>query len=96
MALSRIQEAVFRDLDLPPGDYSAFATQIENYFLPPGIAAIDEYGIPLQVGQKLVGTLANPADLDATLRSLRSLDLREVDLDPFERDVVADALRYLG
>jgi hypothetical protein len=95
MALSRIQEAVFLDLDLPPGDYSAFATQIENYFLPAGIAAIDEYGIPLQVGRKLMNFLNETAELDATLEALRELDLRDLELDAFERDLVLDALRYI-
>lgn len=95
MALSRIQEAVFLDLDLPTGDYSAFAQQIENYFLPAGIAALDEYGIPLQVGRKFVGLLEDPDDLDASLDALRTTDLAKIISNPFERELVVDALNYL-
>lgn len=95
MAVSRIQEVVFRDLDLPPGDYSAYAQQVENYFLPPGIAALDEYGIPLQIGRKLVSRLGDASELDASLKALRNLDLSQVDLTPFERELVLDALAYL-
>lgn len=95
MALSRIQEVILRDLDFPPGDYSAFAQQIENYFLPPGIAAMDEYGIPLQVGRKLLGLLGDVDDVDSGLNALRRLDLGKVELAPFERELVLDALKYL-
>lgn len=95
MAVSRIQEAVFRDLDLPPGDYSAFAQRIENYFLPAGIAAMDEYGLPLQVGRKLLSLLGDASDLDASLQALRQIDFDTVDLTRFERELVLDTLKYL-
>jgi hypothetical protein len=95
MAVSRIQEVVFGDLDLPSGDYSAYAQQVENYFLPPGISALDEYGIPLQVGRKLVSRLGDSSELDASLNALRGIDLSLVDLTPFERELVLDALSYL-
>lgn len=95
MAVSRIQEVVFRDVDLPPGDYSVYAQRVENYFLPPGIAAMDEYGIPLQVGRKLVGLLGDASELDASLSALRNLDLDKVELTPFEYELVMDALKYL-
>lgn len=95
MAVSRIQEVIFGDTDLPPGDYSAFARRVENYFLPPGISALDEYGIPLQVGWKLADVLGEVADLDESLAALRDLDVNALDLHPFEREMVLDALRYL-
>lgn len=95
MAVSRIQEIIFRDLDLPPGDYSAFAQQIENYFLPVGIASMDEYGIPLQVGRKLLPVIGDASDLDATLEAVRQIDLSAVELAPFEHELVLDTLRYL-
>lgn len=95
MAVSRIQHFVFLDSGLPPGDYSALAQRVENYFLPPGIAALDEYGIPLQVGRKLARHLGDATDLDPTLNLLRGLDIAGLELDAFEREMVADALRYL-
>jgi hypothetical protein len=95
MAVSRIQEFVYRDLDLPPGDYSAFAQQIENYFLPVGIAALDEYGIPLQIGKKIRSMLGNASNLDETLAMLRTVDFDQVELSAFERELVTDAMRYI-
>ena len=95
MALSRIQDVVFGDVDLPAGDYSAFVRDLENYFLPAGVAALDEYGIPLQVGRKLMGTLGGATNLDATLDALRRLDLNAVDLTPFERSLVENTRQYI-
>jgi hypothetical protein len=98
MALSRIQEAVFSELQLPPGDYSALATQCENYFLPHGIAALDEYGIPLQVGRRLIEPLGGAEAvqrLDEALARLRTLKLDSVPLTRFERDLVERARQQL-
>lgn len=95
MAVSRIQEVIFGDTDLPPGDYSAYARRVENYFLPPGISALDEYGIPLQVGWKLAEVLGEVENLDESLAALRALDVNGLELHPFEREMVLDALRYL-
>ncbi|HST63182.1 MAG TPA: hypothetical protein VLK84_31015, partial [Longimicrobium sp.] len=74
---------------------SAFANQIENYFLPAGIAALDEYGIPLQVGSKLRPLLGDSSELDLSLEALKNIDFASLELSPFEREVVADALKYL-
>jgi hypothetical protein len=100
MALSRIQQVVYAELGLPAGDYSVFAAQIENYFLPAGIAALDEYGIPLQVGRKLIPLLGDAADLDAALAGLRRLRPAQLSRETlgrtaFERSLVEDTLRHL-
>jgi hypothetical protein len=95
MALSRIQAVVYMDLDLPGGDYSSYAGQVENYFRAPGVAALDEYGIPLQIGKKLEGLLPDVSDLDGAIASLKAIDLRGVDLDTFEREMIADAIAFL-
>lgn len=91
MAISRVQEAVLGRLGLPRGDYSAFSTRVECFFQTPVVAALDEYGIPLQVAAKLKPHLASEGDLDSALFSLAKLDLRLVPLDEFEREIVEDS-----
>jgi hypothetical protein len=39
--------------------------------------------------------IARASELDASLKALRNLDLSQVDLTPFERELVLDALAYL-
>lgn len=95
MALDRIQRSVFGRMRLPPGDYSMFATQVENCFVPAGIAALEEYGIPLQVGQRLSAALGEPGTLDSALAALRTLRIERIPLAPFERALVDDARRFI-
>jgi hypothetical protein len=95
MAVDRIQRAVFQPLNLPCGDYAVFAASLENYFQPPGIAALDEYGVPLQLAQRLSSRLGKPASLDEALIALRELDIASVELTAFERDLLIDAKRFV-
>ncbi len=91
MAVSRIQKAVFDPLGLPYGDYSIFASQIECLFKNPVVAALDEYGIPLQLGERLTTLIKETADLDTALLRFRRLDIDNLNLDPFEKEVLSDA-----
>jgi hypothetical protein len=70
MVLSRIQEEVFTNLGLEAGDYSFFAREVENCFSPPGLAALEEYGIPLQISLKMSSQL--PPEDDTSLDSVLS------------------------
>ncbi len=95
MAISSIQRAVFGPLGLPYGDYSTFASQIECFFKNPVIAALDEYGVPLQVGEKIVRYLGETEDLDVALAKLKELKVEELGLDRFERELLIDAKMFL-
>ena len=88
--LDRIQKDLFRRAGMPPGDYEYFANKVENYFLDPGIVALDEYGIPLEVA-KLHRNLVSDGNLDGTLEKLRQLDVEKPSLSAFEKALVLDA-----
>lgn len=94
MALSRIQRAVFEPQGLPFGDYSTFTSQVECFFNSPVIAALDEYGIPIQVGVKISDELGEIDNLDAALAKLKDLRIDELELDSFEKELLADARRF--
>jgi DEAD/DEAH box helicase/Helicase conserved C-terminal domain len=89
--LDRIQKDVLSRAGFDPGDFEYFARSVENYFLEPEIVALDEYGIPIEVGRKLRRELASQGGLDATLAKLRALELQNTRLDNFERVLVAEA-----
>jgi hypothetical protein len=78
MVLDRIISEVADRLEIGPGpDYSVYAEATENLFLPAPIAALDEYGIPIQVAKKL-STYLDQYDLDRTIQDLRTLDLENL------------------
>ncbi|MBV9569447.1 MAG: hypothetical protein JO172_15055 [Hyphomicrobiales bacterium] len=89
MVLDRIISEVAGRLDMTPPNYSIYAEATENLFMPWTIAALDEYGIPIQIGKKLSGLL-DQYDLDRTLQDLRAVDVGNVtELTEFERGLVA-------
>lgn len=91
LGVSSIQAHVLSNLHLPIGDYSTYAAQLENLFKSPVIAALDEYGVPTQVAEKLAPLLRTTDDLDAALARLKELDLSTARLTLFEREIVKDA-----
>jgi hypothetical protein len=95
MALDRIQKHVFGGRKLPPGDYRFYAASVECLFRSPVIAALEEYGIPIQVTERIIGALGSSQDLDVALERLRKLDVRRFRLTAFETDVVEDAQKYI-
>jgi hypothetical protein len=90
-ALDRIQRDVFRRVHREPGDYSVYASKVENLFTDPALIALDEYGIPLEVARKLAAYLRPFDNLDEALAKLERLDLGRTTLSKFERIVVKDA-----
>lgn len=91
MAVSGIQREVLSQRGLPFGDYSAFAVQTESLFRPPVLAALDEYGIPMQLAERLQARLCTKDDLDAALAAIRGLDVKQLKLSEFEEELLADA-----
>jgi hypothetical protein len=83
------------EIGLPAGDYSAFAAQAESLFRAPVVAALDEYGIPLQLGERLQNLLRTKDDLDVALAAIKSLDVTKLRLGPFETELLVDAQRAM-
>lgn len=90
MVLSRIQLELARRLEVAAGDFSFYAEEVENLFLPGTLAALDEYGLPHPIAKKLSSALAPHFDFDAVLMALRNLHTGSVEtLTPFERNLVS-------
>lgn len=97
MALHRIQEAVYKEWIGGAGDYSAYAAAVENMFSTSGLVALDEYGVPLQIAEKMRPHFGEHETVDQALQQLRRIDVRRVlTLTEFERELVHDAQVGLG
>jgi rhodanese-related sulfurtransferase len=93
--VDRVQNHVFTSLRRRPGNYAFYAGYIENWMLDPAIMALDEYGVPVQVGQKLQSRLQPGGDLDQVLDRLKRLKVSELGLSEFEARLLADAQSHL-
>ena len=95
LAIDRIQRDVFSRLGIRAGNYQVFASQVEHFFLDPALVALDEYGVPLELARKLQRVLRPDGNLDEVLRRLKSLNLNQLQLSPFEARLVRDAQESL-
>ncbi|MDF2192567.1 DEAD/DEAH box helicase [Paraflavitalea sp. CAU 1676] len=73
-----LQAYVFNKYGLRPGNYTYFASQLENGFLDPNLAALREYDIPITAIRKLQSYLADYRTTEQNILNLRQL--REVEL----------------
>jgi DEAD/DEAH box helicase len=92
--VDNVQQAVLGRAGARTGDYSQFAAAAEGGFLPVPLAALDEYGLPLEVARKLSGSLLpRGADdsLDAVLERLRVTSDHMPQLTTFERELLREA-----
>lgn len=96
MALSRIQADVLsRYKKAAPGDYSMFAAQADSLFMPAGLFALDEYGVPSEIARKIMINSGAIENVDQGLRILADIDLAQVKLEPFEREILESVQQSL-
>jgi hypothetical protein len=97
--LQRLEEAIFPDRGVTPGNYTSYAARVENQFLEPPLGALDEYGIPKELAGRLAPALLKSNsrnDLDAVLNRLAGLDPSAVTDDPLERELLAATQKDLA
>lgn len=90
-----IQKTIFERRTLAAGDYSFFKSEIENLFLDSTLQALEEYGLPIQVSQKIEYWLRPDGNLDEVLERIKNLDVSRLDLGEFETSLLEDTQQYL-
>lgn len=89
-SLDRIARYVLKRNGLPTGDFTVYAAQVENCFLPPTVVALEEYGLPRSVTMRLADVLPVEASLDDVLDRLAQIGGHPAQLDDFELEVLDD------
>lgn len=72
------------------GDYSFFAGQLENLFRPSFQIALEEFGVPLQLSDKLNQTLQGLNSIDEALAAVKALHVESLSLDEFEKEILQE------
>lgn len=88
MALNRIQKYVFARCGIEPGDYTAYANRIKHWFRHPSETILEEYGIPMQITEKIRRMCSMPDDVDGIITSVRSAIIKHVNLKPVEKNIL--------
>ncbi|MEC5126020.1 DEAD/DEAH box helicase [Verrucomicrobiales bacterium BCK34] len=90
MSLWRIQAHVLEAKFGRSGNYSFFAARVEQLFRNPALVALEEYGLPLQVGEKVGRHIELSEDLDTAITQIRDVIATECDLNAFEAELLRD------
>ncbi|HDR1924048.1 TPA: DEAD/DEAH box helicase [Pasteurella multocida] len=95
MAVCRIQNAIADKLGIEKADYSFFCGQVENLFLDPALVALDEYGMPLALAQKLEEKIDSKGSLDLAIKNLSTLNIEDLQLSYFEKEILGDVIKSI-
>jgi hypothetical protein len=95
MTISNIQEEIYQSLSMNSGDYSFFAIEVESLFFDPALICLEEYGIPMELSRKLHSQLSYDGDLDKTLNTLKSLNIKELPITSSEKLFLRRAIRFI-
>ena len=95
MALSKIQEYVFKERFGRAGDYSFFSARAEALFRNPVAVALEEYGLPMQITDKIAKIIPLSDEIDAAICEIKMLPPEGMGLLAFEEDLLRQAQQYL-
>jgi rhodanese-related sulfurtransferase len=90
MALDRIQEFILMSQLGECGSYSFFGSRVEQLFRDPALVALEEYGLPIQIGEKLNRYIDFSADLDSVMSQVKIASLANLELSAFEYELLRD------
>ena len=98
VALNDIVNVVLVKRGMKPCNYIPFAGAIEHLFQPQSFLALEEYGLPLELSEKLVKAkiIHRDDDLGIVLKTLRRVSLKEYGENIFESRMLEDFQEGLG
>jgi hypothetical protein len=98
IALNELTNHVLISRGLKPCNYIPFAATIEHLFQPSSFSALEEYGLPTEISEKLLnGRLFSKDDgLDVVVNNLRNKELSRFANGVFERRVIEDFQKGIG
>ena len=91
--MNELQKYVCEKNNLEPGNYTYYASQIENDFVRENLSILVEYGIPKSAINKLENKISEDLDEDKVLDEIKNKRLIETsDLIDYEKEKISDTL----
>ena len=94
-SICAVQDIVNAAMSRELADYTLYAKQLEDFFRPEWVRALDELGIPIPIGEKLKGLISVEASIDGVVYRLREMvseDKLPLGFDDMDRKIIRDAL----
>jgi len=95
MSLGDIANDIFKRQDLEPCDYSYFANLVECYFIAPYVVPLDEYGLPIQISQKIGNVVQISSNIDEALTQLSGFVPSADNFSNIEKEFISEFQKYI-
>jgi len=95
MSLGNIANDVFGKHNLQEGDYSLFAGLVECYFISPYVIPMDEYGLPIQISEKIGRIVDISSNMDEALVQLSRFNPPSQRFSNIEREFIGEFQQYI-
>ena len=95
MSLGDIANDIFRKNNLPLCDYSFFASLVECYFMSPYVIPMDEYGLPIQISNKIGDIMEISSNMDEALEQLHNFIPSQDSFSNIEIEFIEEFKLYL-
>jgi hypothetical protein len=90
--MNELQKYVCEKNDRTSGNYSFYASQIENEFIRDNLSILAEYGIPTSAINKLSSSIDKDLTDDDVLKKVKEIAKNDSGLMQYERDKIESAL----
>ncbi|HDX9649055.1 TPA: DEAD/DEAH box helicase [Bacillus cereus] len=89
--VNNLQTYVCKEAGIEPGNYAAYASQIENEFIRENLSILIEFGIPGSAIKKLANYIPSELDEDLVLQYIENKNLlNNSDLLPYEKEKILE------
>ncbi|NDV56697.1 DEAD/DEAH box helicase [Bacteroides sp. 519] len=95
MSLCSIANDIFKKQNLKACDYSYFASFVECYFIAPYVVPLDEYGLPIQISQKIGKAIQISPNIDEALTQLSGFVPSQNRFSRIEQEFVTEFQKYI-
>lgn len=95
LSLNQIANDVFGKCGYALCDYSFYASLVESYFYPSYVVPFDEYGLPVQVTNKLRKKINFSDNLDVAIQQLKMVNVNTLGLKDIENDFIRNVQQYI-
>ena len=95
MSLGDIANDIFRKNNLSLCDYSYFANLVECYFMSPYVILMDEYGLPIQISNKIGSIMEISSNMDIALEQLRNFIPSQQKFSSIEQKFIEEFKAYI-
>ena len=95
MVLDNIQRHIFTLKLGQAGNYSFFAAKVESLFKKSSLIALEEFGLPIQVGEKIDSHINLSENIDLAIAQLRGYEADKKNYTHFECQVIEDVKSHI-